>query len=182
MSITEDPEYDKLKDTHKVFINNVLAGKSYTDSYALAYPNASRKTAQTKSSSMYNKYRDLIERNTALTPDLIHVIAEQTIQNLKAMAFADVSEMINKNTGKPLPLHRMPKAVRMGITEMSVKGDKYTYVIGGKLKAMELLAKITKLDEAPKTEVNISITEEEKENRIREILVQAIGRNGEDND
>jgi hypothetical protein len=42
---------------------------------------------------------------------------------------------------------------------------------------MELLAKITKLDEAPKTEVNITISEEEKENRIKEILVSALGRN-----
>jgi hypothetical protein len=176
MSISDDPEYDNLKDAHKIFINNVLGGKTYTESYALAYPDASLQTARSKSSNMYRKFRDLIERHTALTPDLVHVIAEQTIQNLKAMAFADVSEMINKTNGKPLPLHRMPKSIRMGITEMSVRGDKYTYVIGGKLKAMELLAKITKLDEAPKTEVNITITQEEKEKRIREILVQAAGR------
>jgi hypothetical protein len=176
-SISEDPEYDNLRDTHKIFITNVLAGKTYTDAYALAYPNASLQTARSKSSAMYKRFKDLIERHTPLSPDVIHVIAEQTIQNLKAMAFADVSEMINKNTGKPLPLHRMPKPLRMGITEISVKGDKYTYVIGGKLKAMELLAKITKLDEAPKTEVNITISEEEKENRIKEILVSALGRN-----
>jgi len=182
MSMEQDPEYDNAKQSHKDFITAVMAGKSHTDAYALAFPNASRKTAGSKATVLYRKYKNLIQRHSPLTADMVQVIADQTIQNLKQMAFADASDMIDKTSGRPLPLHKMPKAVRMGITEMSVSGNKYKYVMGGKMKALELLAKITKLDEAPKTEVNISITQEEKENRIREILVQAISREGKDND
>ena len=173
--IETDPEYKKAKDTHKQFITLVLNGKSYTDAYSQVFPNASHNVAGSKGSILAKKYAPLMNRYMPLTPEDIKQIGEETIGNLTLMAFADLQDMFGKD-GKLLPVKKMPKAIRMGITEVEVKGSKVSYKMGGKLKALEILAKVARLTET-QPEISITImTEEEKENRIREILVQAVRR------
>jgi hypothetical protein len=174
--IEQDPEYKNLKPKHREFITLVLNGKSYSDAYAELYPNAStRKIAGCKGSLLAKKYAPLINRYKPLTPEMVKQIGEETIANLTLMAFADMEDMFGKD-GKLLPIKKMPKAIRMGITEVEVKGNKVSYKVGGKVKALEILAKVARLTET-QPEVSITImTEEEKQNRIREILVQAVGR------
>lgn len=180
-SITEDPEYLMAKDSHKEFITHILNGKSNTDAYALAFPKASRPVCGSKGAVLRAKYEPLINRYVPLTPEHINKISDETIGNLTLMAFADVSEMFDKN-GKPLPVKKMPKAIRMGITEVEVRNNKVSYKMGGKLKALELLAKVARLTE-DKTEVSITLmSEEEKNARIREILVRAVSRDGEESE
>ena len=172
----EDVEYQALTDKHKLFIANVLAGKTYTQSYADVYPDANRKTAGTKGCTLYNKYKNLIERHKPVNKELLQVIANETVASLKQIAFADIGLVVDPHSGKPLPLHRIPREVRMGITEIEVRGDRYSYSMGGKIKAMELLAKICRLEEPAQTTVNISISSEEREAKIKEILVRASSR------
>jgi hypothetical protein len=174
--IEEDPEYKNLKPLHKQFITLVLNGKSITDAYAELYPNAStRKIAGCKGSTLAKKYAPLIDRYKPLTSEAIKQIGEQTISNLTLMAFADLQDMFSKD-GKLLPIKKMPIGIRMGITEVEVKGNKVSYKMGGKVKALEILAKVARLtDNVPEVSITI-MTEEEKENKIREILVKAVGR------
>ena len=180
-SISDDPEYMMAKESHKQFITNILNGMNNTEAYALAYPNASYKVCGSKGSILRTKYEPLINRYVPLTPDHINKITDETIGNLTLMAFADASDMFGKD-GKPLPIKKMPKAIRMGITEVEVKGNKVSYKIGGKLKALELLAKVARLtDNAPEISITL-MSEEEKEQKIREILVRAVGRDGENDD
>jgi len=176
-----EEEFDKLKPTHKEFITNILNGKSATESYALAFPNASRKTAGVKGHKLKTQYAHIIASSTQTNPDLVRDIAEQTIANLTLMAFADTSLMFDKK-GMLKPLSSIPKEIRMSITEIEVKGKKVSYKIGGKLKALEILAKVARLTES-QPEVSITImTEEEKEKRIKEILVQAVRRDADEDD
>ncbi len=177
-TIESDPEYQNLKQNHKDFIANVLAGKNYTDSYHLVYPNASRRTSGTKGCGLYNKYKNLIDRHQAVTPQTLSAIANETVANLKAIAFSDPSKIVDSE-GKIVPMHRLPQEIKLGITEVSIKGDVVKYKMDGKLKAMELLARICKLDEGSQTTVNIAISESERENKIKEILVRALGREEE---
>lgn len=180
-SITDDPEYLIAKDSHKQFITHILNGKNNTEAYALAFPNASRPVCGSKGAVLRAKYEPLINRYVPLTPEHINKISEETIGNLTLMAFADVSEMFDK-AGKPLPVKQMPKAIRMGITEVEVRNNKVSYKIGGKLKALEILAKIARLtDNQPEVSITI-MTEEEKENKIKELLVRAVRRSDEEND
>lgn len=168
-------EFDKLKPSHQEFITHILEGKNATESYALAFPNANRKTSGVKGHKLKNQYSHIISSKTRVNPDMIKEIAEETIANLTLMAFADTSLMFDKK-GMLKPLSSIPKEIRMSITEIEVKGKKVSYKIGGKLKALEILAKVVKLtDQQP--EISISImTEQEKNDRIKEILVKAIGR------
>ena len=168
-------EFEKLKPSHQEFITHILEGKNATESYALAFPNANRKTAGVKGHKLKNQYSHIIADRTRTNPDLVREIAEQTIANLTLMAFADTSLMFDKK-GMLKPLNQIPKEIRMSITEIEVKGKKVSYKIGGKLKALEILAKVARLtDQQPEVSITI-MTEEEKQNRIREILVQAVGR------
>lgn len=180
-SITEDPEYQMAKESHKQFINGILNGKSNTDAYALAFPKASRPVCGSKGAVLRAKYEPLLNRYVPLTPEQVNKITDETIGNLTLMAFADVSDMFDKH-GKPLPVKKMPKAIRMGITEVEVRNNKVSYKMGGKLKALEILAKVARLTEE-KTEVSITLmTEEEKNAKIKEILVRAVARNEDEND
>ena len=180
-SITDDPEYQMAKASHKQFITNILNGMNNTEAYSLAFPNASKPVCGSKGAVLRAKYEPLINRYVPLTPEQVNKITDETIGNLTLMAFADVSDMFDKH-GKPLPVKKMPKAIRMGITEVEVRNNKVSYKMGGKLKALEILAKVARLTEE-KTEVSITLmTEEEKNAKIKEILVRAVARNEDEND
>jgi hypothetical protein len=177
MSLSDDEDYKKIKiEAHKQFILNIMKGHNATESYALAFPNAGRKTAGVKGYKLKNQYMDIIERNAPINPDKIEDVANQTLHNLTLMAFADLGKMVNAK-GVPLPLHKVPKEIRMAITEIEVEGNKLKYKVGGKLKALEVLSKIARLN-APETEININlINEEERDSKIKEIIVRAMNRN-----
>jgi hypothetical protein len=180
MSLADDEEYKAIKiEAHKQFILNIMKGHNATESYSLAFPNAGRKTAGVKGYKLKNQYANIIERNAPINPDKIEDVANQTLHNLTLMAFADLGKMVNAK-GVPLPLHKVPKEIRMAITEIEVEGNKLKYKVGGKLKALEVLSKIARLN-APETEINISlINEEERDSKIREIVVRAMNRNEEE--
>jgi hypothetical protein len=159
-----------------------MKGHSATESYALAFPKANRRTAGTKGHKLKVQYAEIIERNAPINPDKIENVANQTLHNLTLMAFADLGAMVGAD-GMPLPLHKVPKEIRMAITEVEIEGQKLKYKIGGKLKALEVLSKIARLH-TPETEININlINEEERDNKIKEIVVRAMSReegDGED--
>ena len=158
-----------------------MKGNSATESYALAFPKAGRKTAAAKGYKLKNQYADIIERNAPINPDKIEDVANQTLHNLTLMAFADLGKMVDGN-GMPLPLQKVPKEIRMAITEIEVEGDKLKYKVGGKLKALEVLAKIARLNQ-PETEININlINEEERDSKIKEIIVRAMKRDESENE
>jgi hypothetical protein len=175
MALEDDEEYQNLKPNHQAFVYNILTGKNATDSYALAFPKANRKTAGVKGSVLKEKFSDMLHRHAPINLDKIDKVANQTLHNLTLMAFADIGDIVDSD-GRPKALHKMPKPLRMAITEVEVEGEKIKYKIGGKTKAMEILAKIAKLhNDVP--EINVSIiTEEERESRLKEIVVKAMSR------
>jgi len=180
MALEDDEEYQNLKPVHQAFVHGILTGKNATDAYSLAFPKANRKTAGVKGSVLKAKFADLIERNAPINLDKIDKVANATLNNLTLMAFADLKDMVDES-GIPKKLHKMPKSLRMAITEVEVEGEKIKYKIGGKTKAMELLAKIAKLHvEQPQIDISI-ITEEERDSKIKEIVVNAMSRKGDGN-
>ena len=175
MSLSDDPDFKKIKvEGYKQFLTNLLAGHNGIKSYQMAYPNASPKTAGVKATQLKKKYGHILERNAPINPDTIEDVANETLHNLKLMAFADIGKMVDKE-GVPLPLQKIPKEIRMAITEIEVEGNKLKYKVGGKLKALEVLAKIARLHQPETASVNIElITEEERNSRLKEIV--KIGR------
>ena len=175
MSLDNDEEYKKLKGSHKVFIGHILSGKNATESYSLAFPNASRSTAGQHGWKLKDKYKDLLAKWTPIPSVALERVASQTLENLTLMAFADVADMVDKD-GKPKALIDIPKPLRMAITEVEIDGDRVKYKVGGKAKALELLAKISRIsNDAPQVEITM-ITEEERQSKLKEIVFNAMRR------
>ena len=176
MSLHDDPEWRAIKkDTHKQFIQNILLGKSATEAYALSFPNSNRSTAAQKGHQLKNKYSDLIARQSYIPSIAIERVANKTLENLMLLAFADIGDMVDAN-GVPKPIHDIPKPLRMAITEVEIDGDRVKYKVTGRTKALELLAKITKIDNPqPQIEINM-ISEEERKQKLMQILTVAANR------
>lgn len=175
-TLESDPEYRKIKDSHKLFLSHLMKGETATDAYRLAFPLASHKKAGTRGYELKNRYAALLERHRPIDPVVIERVAARTLENLTLMAFADVGGLVDDG-GKPLPLKDVPKELRMAITEIEIRGDKVKYTLAGKVKALEVLSRVARMDQ-PRTEVNISIiNEEERDRKIHEILVKAKERN-----
>jgi len=181
VSLEDDKDYKAIKiPAHKEFITNILRGHSATESYALAFPHVKRNTAAAKGYKLKNQYGDIIERNAPINPDKVEAVAKETLHNLTLMAFADLGKMVDAK-GEPLPLAKVPKEIRMAITEIEVEGDKLKYKVGGKLKAIEVLSKMVRLAPA-ETEININLlNERQRDEKIQEIIVRALNRNSSDN-
>ena len=177
MALEDDKEWKAIKrETHKVFLSNLLRGKTATESYQIAFPTANKVQAGKKGYELKKRYELLLERHAPIPPLALESVANKTLENLSIMAFADVGELTDSN-GKPLPLKEIPAGLRMAITEVEISGKRVKYKIGGKVKALEILSRVARLHE-DKTEINISlITEEERDNKIKEIVVRAMDRN-----
>lgn len=182
MAIEDDKDWKAIRrETHKVFISNLLQGKTATASYKIAFPKANPALAGKRGYEMKNRYAELIARHSAVPPIALERVADKTLENLTLMAFGDVGDLTDAD-GKPLPLKQVPAALRMAITEVEIDGDRVKYKIGGKVKALEILSRVARLHE-DKTEINISlITEEERDNKIKEIVVRALNKGGEGSD
>lgn len=176
MAIEDDPEWKSIKkNSHKQFISFMLAGKNSTEAYALSFPNASRKTAGQHGHQLKNKYKDILARQAPIPSVALERVASQTLENLTLMAFADVVDMVDEH-GKPRALQDIPKPLRMAITEVEIDGERVKYKVGGKAKAIEILARIARLTENdPKIEITM-ITEEERQSKLREIVINAMRR------
>mgnify|MGYP006275890811 CR=1 FL=1 len=176
MSIENDPDWIKIKvEGHKKFINAFLAGKNATEAYQSAYPNASRRTSNEKGYRLKERYKELIERQTYIPSVALERVASRTLENLTQMAFADPAEMLDRN-GNPRNLKDIPKALRMAITEVEIDKKGMRFKLGGRTQALQLLAKIAKIDrDEPETQIAI-ITQEEKNAQLRDILVGAMRR------
>ena len=181
MSLSDDPDFKKIKvEGYRQFLTNLLAGHNGIKSYQMAYPNASPKTAGVKATQLKKKFGHILERNSPINPDRIEDVANQTLHNLSLMAFADLGQMVDAK-GMPLPLQQVPVEIRMAITEIEVDGEKLKYKVGGKIKALEILAKIARLHQPETASVNIElITEEERNSRLKEIVISAMTREDED--
>jgi hypothetical protein len=178
-SIEKDKDYLLLRHSHQQFILGVMSGKTYTDAYLAAFPNATKKTAGTKGSEMRTKYLHIIERNSPINPDTLHDVANETLHNLSQMAFADLGKMVDAD-GIPLPLHKIPLEIRIAITEVEVEGKRISYKVGGKIKALEALSRIAGLHkEEPQVQVNL-LPQEERDKQIKEIIVRAMARGSEE--
>mgnify|MGYP003352953318 CR=1 FL=1 len=162
MSLSDDPDFKKIKvEGYRQFLTNLLAGHNGIKSYQMAYPNASYRAAGVKATQLKKKYGHILERNAPLNPDKIEDVANETLHNLSLMAFADIGKMVDKE-GVPLPLQQIPREVRMAITEIEVEGGRLKYRVGGKLKALEILAKIARLHQPETASVNIELISEEE--------------------
>lgn len=181
MKLEDDEEYINAKPQHQVFIHNLLKGNTLTKAYQLAYPTANERTAATKGCQLKKKFSGLLDRVQMINEETLEKVSNQTLHNLTLMAFADLGEIVEKN-GTPKPLYKIPRHIRMAITEVEIEGKRVKYKVGGKLKALEILSKIARLQN-DNNEINISlITEEERNSKIREIVVNAMNRNGDDDE
>jgi len=179
MKLEDDEEYINAKPQHQVFLHSLLKGNTLTKAYQTAYPHASEKTAATKGCALGKKYDALLRRVHLLHEDTIEKVSNQTLHNLTLMAFADLGSIVEAN-GTPKPLNKIPRHIRMAITEVEIEGKRVKYKVGGKLKALEILSRIARLQN-DNNEINISlITEEERNTKIKEIVINALKRNGED--
>ena len=178
MSIEKDPEYIALPETHKKFINNLYQGQSATEAYKGAFPNASRATAATRGGNLKKKYEPLFQKHALVPSIALERIASKTLENLQAMAFADPKDMMR---GKSLkPISEMPEALRMAISEVQVDGDKMSFKLGGRIKALEILARMCNMgNEGQEVAVKI-MTDEEKIGKLRELVVAVRKREGLD--
>lgn len=180
-NLQDDDEFIKAKPAHQQFLMNLISGKSTTESYALAFPKAKRTTAGAKGHKLKTQYAQLLERVQPLNPDTIENISNQTLHNLTLMAFADLGDIVDEN-GEPKHIHKIPRSVRMAITEIEIEGNKVKYKVGGKLKALEILSRVARLNPVD-NEINISlINEEERDSKIKEIIVRAQGRKADGED
>lgn len=177
-SLEDDPQFKELKDQHKQFIRYLLEGRSAVDSYSLCYPKAGYNTAAAKGHELKHKpvVQELLRKNDYEGSHIIRDTANATVENLRAMAFADLGDIF-KPDGTLKPIRSLPKALRISITEIEVEGDKVKWKLGGKTKALELLSKITKIAAEPTTQVEVNIiSEEERDRAINEILIKANAR------
>jgi len=177
-----DEDYKKLTNIQKKFVSNVINGFNYTEAYMQAGSKTNRRAAAVKGSELAISCRELIERHIFIPNTSIEKMADKTLGNLAAIAFADPAEIIDNKTGKPKALKDMPLNLRLAITEIEIEGDVVKYKFGGKTKSLEMLAKIGKLfNDQQNVQVAI-ITEEDRDNKIREILISAANRNIESGD
>lgn len=178
------PQYLKLNPEQQIFTSGVISGLTLQEAYHAAYPQAGPKTVASKA------YKLIKNENVAYCVreakrDLaagLEATQIATIESIKEMAFADPQEFM-KVDGTPRKLKDVPKELRACITEVEFDGDKVKYKLTGKLKALELLAKMCRLTESQSTQVQVNImTENERDDKIKEILVKAIGNDTDGND
>jgi len=177
MALEGDLVFQKLKEPVQKFIMNVLAGFNFVQSYIMSHPGAENNAiirGRAWKLAARPDVRLIIDRENKLRASRIEEAAALTTENLLSMAFADVGEVIDEN-GKPRKLRELPDPLRKSITEIEVDGDCVKYRLGGKLKALEILGKMTNLFKEPKVELNV-ITEEERTKRILEIIQAAKDR------
>ena len=168
-----DPE--TIPDSHKQFINNVIAGHGPTEAYQLAFPTASKATAKGKSSVLKKRYAYLITNRLGFNQSLDQV-TNKTIENLFLVAFADVGMAFDPATGKPLPIPALPRGLRMAITEFEVRGNTTKYKLDGRVRALEILSKAANLhSDAPKIQINV-MREEDRDRQVAEIIQVGLDR------
>jgi len=179
MSIEEHPDFKKAKESHQRFMLAIAAGHNATKAYELCYPNASKATCTSKGHTLKNKYSHILAQQSIVSTATLERIGNQTLENIALMAFADPAELFDEQ-GKPRQLKDIPKNLRLSLSEVEIDGDRVRYKMGGKQRSLEILAKAVKLFD-DKSEINISlITEEQRDNKIREILINAVKRESGD--
>ena len=178
MALEDDEEYKALKrDAHKLFLSNLMRGKNATEAYKLSFPDAAHSTAQQKGHTLKKKYAHILERHLQLPLEALKDVQKATLDNLALMAFADVGGLVDEENNA-IPLKALPQPLRMAITEIEIERGRVRYKLSGKVKALEMLSRITRLDE-PQPAVSIGvITTEERDAKIKEILVNALKREG----
>lgn len=181
MAIEDEEEFILAKKPHKLFMLNILKGMNATEAYSQAFPKAKRSTAATHGWILKKKYEGLLSRHILINSTQLERLANETLANLVLMAFADVGDIVDE-LGKARALKDIPKPLRMTITEIEMDNNKVKYKMTGKLKALELLTKIVRLsNDAPQTEINI-ISDEERKQKIKEIIYNATNRETKKNE
>ena len=106
-------------------------------------------------------------------------VAEALFLNEKTMAQRFTVVAVNgqmDSNGKPRPINQLPEPLRTAVTKIVVSGENYTYELGGKLKSMELLGKMTNLwKENQPVLMPISIAE--RDEKLIDIFTKALERN-----
>jgi hypothetical protein len=110
----------------------------------------------------------IIQRENLARVSRIEDAAAKTTENLMAMAFSDVGQVVD-DVGRPRKIRDLPEPLRKAITDIEVEGDSIRYKLGGKLKALEILGKMSNLIKEPSVNLNF-ISEEERNKKILEIL------------
>jgi len=178
-SLEGDMDFLKLKKEHQEFLLHVLGGETRVHSYQLVYPKASYQVAANKSTALCRKkeIKGIIDRDRLARGSMIEAQAQKTIENLQAIAFADVDDLFDE-AGKVKEIKNLPKAIRQSITEIEINGDgTYKLKLNGKIEALKLLAKITRLTSEHSTNVQVQvIAEGDRDAKIKDILVKAMAR------
>lgn len=173
MPLEDDPEFKAIRiEKHKDFLVHVNRGSTAAEAYRLTYPKAKKQYSGKRGYELRKKYNHILERHITLPPTEEEALGERTLENLTRMAFADVADMLGRD-GQPLPINEIPVGLRMAITEVELNGKRVRYKIGGKLKALEVLTRIAKLEgDSPLVHISLG-SEGEREQRIYEILERA---------
>jgi len=181
MAIESDPAFLKLKEGHQIFVVKVLQGFNYTQAYLMANlpgcKNANKLSISKLASKTYNRpdIKALIDRETRLRGSRIEEAAAKTTENLHSLAFADVGDLWDDN-GQMRAIKDLPTPLRQAITELEIEDGKVKVKFNGKLKAIEILGRMTNLvKEAPQVHF---ITTETRNARLKEIFESAAARPG----
>lgn len=104
----------------------------------------------------------------------LQIAAGLTLETLKNIAFFDPAELLDENN-QLLPLSEMSPAARKAITDISIgKNGIVNIRMTGRMKALEQLAKITRLyEDTVLIKSESPMTEEEKANKLAALLKKA---------
>jgi len=180
MSLNNSAIYRSLSDPHKRFVLKIISGFSQAQAYVEVFGNASNMSQPAiykAASRMANtpKIRKILEREREAKSSRLEEAATKTTEALIAMATCDAGDVLDSN-GKPRPINQLPEPLRTAVTKIVVSGDNYTYELGGKLKSMELLGKMTNLwKENQPVLMPISIAE--RDEKLIDIFTKALERN-----
>ena len=176
---------DKTFEKYKLVVDEwFVNGFNGTKAYQKFYPKATDETADSKFRELVGKGRidDYVKSKQNHAQKSLRTSHEVLLQELENWAYSDITETLLLT---PEQVKELPIEVRRLITKFKTTTKSYT--VGEQLttetvielwfvskeKAMEMIHKHTGFYEADNLQRNSNLSEEERENRIKELLAKA---------
>lgn len=131
-----------MKAQHQLFVDNYIKTQNATKAALAA--GYSEKSAHTQGSRLLKRsdIQGALVSHTAKTEKKVASLADRVLKELEKMAFSNMQDLFDPQTGKLLPINKMPRDVAATLTAFENDKGFQKVKTASKLTAIETLAKI----------------------------------------
>lgn len=123
MGETRENQGEELTERQLRFVENYILDPNATRAYRKSYPAAGHKTAATEGFRLLRnpKVQEEIRAARKAAAKRTRITADRVLREIARIAFSDVSDIIDDDTGNLVPMYRVPIETRRAISGVKVK-------------------------------------------------------------